>query len=169
MSVMYVLLLITAPGVIVHELSHALFCVLARVRIHRINLFRFNQVAGFVVHDEPEKLYQSFLISAGPFIINSLLALIFFAWVVPPWNRVVVWVWLWLGVAIGLHAIPSAQDAFALIEATNRRVFRNPLVLACYPFAFALYLLHYVKRFHLDIAYVGLLFWLGNIFLKHVY
>ena len=54
--------LLTSPGVIVHELSHALFCVFARVRIHSIKLFQFRETAGYVVHDEPRKFLQGFLI-----------------------------------------------------------------------------------------------------------
>lgn len=162
----YTYSLLTAPGVMVHELGHAIFCVLARVRIHKIKLFQFGEVAGFVNHDEPTKFYQSLFISFGPLIINSLLTLVCFSRLVPPYFTWQTVVYAWLGVAIALHAIPSTGDAKTLLSVTNGRIFRNPLIIIGYPFVIALYLLNFLRRLHLDIAYVGLLFWLGRFYLK---
>lgn len=162
----YLFDLITAPGVAMHELGHAFFCLTAGVRVHKIKLFQFGQTAGYVLHDEPAKFYQGFLISIGPLIANSLFALFAFAkfkFSTIDWHP---WVWLYFGVAIGLHAIPSDGDAQALLSLANRRVFRNPLVIIGYPFVLLLYIFYWLKRFHLDWIYVIALFWLGNIFLK---
>lgn len=158
--------LLTAPGVMVHELGHALFCLLARVRIHKMKLFQFGRVAGFVNHDEPAKFYQTALISFGPLLLNSFLTLICFARLVPPYTRISVIFFGWLGAAIGLHAIPSTGDAKTLLAVTNRRVFRNPLIILGYPLVLALYVLNLLRRLHLDVIYVAVLFWLGNIYLK---
>ncbi len=158
--------IITAPGVMVHELSHAVFCLLAGVKIHKINLFKFGRTAGYVVHDEPEKVHQSFLISFGPLLINSLLALCCFSRIVPPYFVWLNLLYFWLGGAMALHAIPSTADAKALFTATNRRFWKNPLVVIVYPFVIVLYILNFLKRFHLDIVYFALLLWLGNIYLK---
>lgn len=158
--------LATAPGVIIHEFGHLIFCVLARVKIYKIKLFQFGKVAGFVNHDEPTKFYQSVLISFGPLMLNSLLTLICFARLTAPYTRWQTIALAWLGIAIGLHAIPSAGDAKTLFAITNRRVWRNPLVLVGYPFVVALYLLNFLRRLHLDVVYAAALFWLGRFYLK---
>lgn len=158
--------IITAPGVMVHELSHVLFCLLAGVKIHKINLFKFGRTAGYVVHNEPKKVYQSFLISFGPLIINTFITLICFARIIPPYLNWFNLLYFWVGSALALHAIPSTGDARALFKATNRRFWKNPLAIIAYPFVLILYILNFLKKFHLDIIYLSLLLWLGNIYLK---
>ncbi|HRY36687.1 MAG TPA: metalloprotease family protein [Candidatus Magasanikbacteria bacterium] len=159
-----------APGVIIHELSHALFCIFGGIKIHKIKLYSFNpksKIAGFVTHDEPESFFQNFLISFGPFFINSLTTLILFSLIKSPW---LVWqntLYLWLGLTIGLQAIPSTGDAQSLLQSANRKVFKNPFIVLAYPFVFLIFLLNWLKRIHFDLLYVLTLFWLGNIFLKN--
>ncbi len=158
--------LFTAPGVVLHELAHAAFCLFAGVKVHKIKLFGFGNPAGYVVHDEPRKFYQGFLISCGPLLLNSFLALILFArfnWRSLSYASAA---YLWLGFALGMHAIPSAIDARALLSMANRRFWRNPFVLVGYPFIAALYILNFLKRWHIDIIFVAALFWLGNVYLK---
>lgn len=156
--------LLTAPGVIAHELSHAIFCLFSGVKIHRIRLFQFGRTAGFVEHDEPQKFYQGFLISVGPLLINSLLALFLFSQWRAPYN----WrpfVFVYLGIVLALHAIPSGQDAKALFQLANHRLKKNPLVIFGYPFILILYILYLLKRWHIDFVFVVVLFWLGNRYL----
>ena len=162
----YLYSLLTAPGVVLHELGHAIFCIFAGVKIHQIKLFRFGNPAGFVKHDEPDKFYQSLLISLGPLIVNSLVTLVCFARISSPyltWQNLLV---AWLGIAVGLHAIPSTGDTRTLVQTTNRRFWRNPLVALGYPVALALYVLNLLRRVHADAIYVAVLFWLGRFFLK---
>lgn len=164
---MYTLLnILFAPGVVIHELSHALFCAFAQVKIYKIKLFQLGNPAGYVSHDEPHKFYQSFLISFGPIMINTLVSLVCFARFVPPWKRVEPWVLLWLGIASGLHAIPSDGDASSLLTTINSRIWRNPLLAVGYPFVLLLYILNFLKRWHIDFIFIGVLFYLGNIYLK---
>ena len=158
--------LLTAPGVVVHELSHAIFCLLSGIKIHRIKLFQFGEAAGYVVHDEPQRFHQALLISLGPLLINSLLALILFSLLIPPYERWQIYVYGYLGIVIGLHAIPSNGDAKTLFQIANRRVWKNPFVILGYPFVLLIYILNLLKRLHIDLIYVGVLFWLGRIFLK---
>jgi len=162
----YLYNLLTAPGVIVHELSHAVFCLFAGVKIYKIKLFGFGQTAGYVVHEEAKKFYQGFLISVGPLLINSFLALFLFAKFTEPYLTGINAVYLWLGFAIGMHAIPSGEDSKALLRLANYRFKRNPLVIFGYPLILAMYILYLLKRWHIDIVFVGFLFWLGNIYLK---
>ncbi len=148
-----------------HELGHAIFCVFAGVKIHKIKLFQFGKTAGYVVHDEPQKFFAGFLVSFGPLIVNSLIALFLFSqWGEPyGWRE---WLFLWLAIAIGLHAIPSTQDAKSLLQLANRRILKNPFVVIGYPFVLALYILNIFKRWHIDWLYTVLLFWFGAVYLK---
>ena len=63
---------LTAPGVAVHELSHAAFCVIFRHEIVKIELFspEANGTLGYVRHRfDPKSLYQrigNFFIGTGP-------------------------------------------------------------------------------------------------------
>src|SRR3989339_983353 len=157
--------LLTSPGVMMHELSHAFFCVMAGVKIHKIKLFQFGRLAGYVEHDEPQKFYQGFFVSLGPLFINTLFTLFAFSQFREPLMRLQPWVWVWLGFAAGMHAIPSTQDAKSLFGLANRRFWRNPLVIIGYPFVLALYILNFLKRLHIDIIFVGALFWLGRFYL----
>lgn len=158
--------ILTAPGVAMHELGHVFFCITAGVKVHKVRLFQFGKTAGYVIHDEPVRFGQGFLISIGPLIMNSLFTLFAFAkfnFVSGAWQP---WVWLYFGLAVGLHAIPSDGDASALLHLANRRVFKSPLVIIGYPAVFMLYVFYWLKRFKLDWLYVAALFWLGNIYLK---
>jgi len=162
----YTYSLLTSPGVMMHELSHLFFCVMARVKVWKVRLFRFGNPAGYVVHDEPKSFIQSFLITFGPLIINSSITIFLFSQFKEPYYNWQSLVSLWLGFAIGMHAIPSTGDAKSLFQAANHRFWRNPFVLLGYPFVLILYILNLFKRLHIDFVFVGLLFWLGKVYLK---
>lgn len=158
--------LLTAPGVVVHELAHALFCVLSRVKVYRVVLFRFGNPAGFVEHAEPRAFWEHMLISFGPLIVNSLAAMVLFARLVTPWLTWQNAVFIWLGIAFGVNAIPSVGDAKSLWLNAKKRVWRNPLVLIGFPIIAALYGLNILKRWHLPILYAIFLFWLSRFYLR---
>lgn len=162
----YIYSLITAPGVMAHECSHLIFCWLSGVKVHKVKLFQFGHVAGYVVHDEPQKFNQGFAIAFGPIIINTLAALVLFSQVEAPWNRAWPFVAAWLGITFGLHAIPSDGDALTLWQLFKHRFKKNPLIIIGLPFIPFLYLLNFLKRLHIDWLFTALLFWLGAIYLK---
>lgn len=166
MKLYYFYALLTAPGVVVHELAHALFCLLGGVRIHKINLFRFQRVAGYVVHEEPKGFMSSWLISFGPLIVNSYLAMFFFAQVRPIYDW---WdlLFAYLGVVIALQAIPSTGDAESLLKLANRNFWKNPLIILFYPLVLFLYLLNFLKRFYFDWVYVIFLIYIGHTYFIH--
>ena len=88
--------ILIAPGVVVHELAHAFFCLLFGVKVYKISLLRYDRVAGFVLHDEPRRFFPALFISLGPLIINSLLALWLFSLV--DWTfSASSFLFLWLG------------------------------------------------------------------------
>jgi hypothetical protein len=119
----FVIAWVTFPGVIVHELAHALFCRLFGVAIYEVKYFNFStdfgQPAGYVIHAPPEKNWQNVLIGVGPFFINTILGGIIGApGAIPvikfgglnPLDLLMVW----LGVSIAMHAFPSTGDAASI-------------------------------------------------------
>jgi hypothetical protein len=159
--------ILTAPGVVVHELAHAFFCVIFGVRIRKMSLFRFDRVAGYVIHDEPHGFFSNLFICFGPLIINSGLAIWLFRLSSQniDSNILISIACFWLAIALGLHAIPSTGDAKSLFQCANHNIWRNPLVILFYPLALALYILNLLKRIYLSPIFVALLFYISTKYL----
>ena len=63
--------LLLFPGIIFHELSHTIACLITLTRIKSLKLF--SKTGGFVIHDKPRFLAISFFISAAPIISGTLV------------------------------------------------------------------------------------------------
>ncbi|MEN6439518.1 MAG: DUF3267 domain-containing protein [Syntrophobacter sp.] len=155
--------LATFPGVIVHEVAHMLFCKLRGVPVLDVCFFRFGNPAGYVVHAEIDNFNTSFLVSVGPFLINSLLCIIicfpaFFPFQVFGLRHPHSYFLLWLGISIGMHAFPSTQDARVLLSHARRAVHSwNPLAILSFPLVVIIYLANILTIFWLDYLYgIGL-------------
>ena len=61
------------PGVIIHELSHHIFCIIFSAKVIDVCYYNFKDSSGYVLHEQPKHLYQNVLISTAPFLINSLI------------------------------------------------------------------------------------------------
>jgi hypothetical protein len=115
--------LLTFPGIIVHEFAHRFFADLAKVPVYQVSYFRLGNPAGYVIHGPVKGLKDSFLISIGPLIVNTVLcALITFSAVFPIYildAEEYSWVFgllLWIGFSIGMHAFPSNDDLENFVE-----------------------------------------------------
>lgn len=114
------------PGVIAHELGHQVGCWVTGTRVLQVRYLRLGVPAGYVIHERPSSTWRHAVIAAGPFLLNSALS---FAagWIhLQGWWRsdpdwVAPAVLLWLGVAVGMHAFPSLQDATELLDAVWTR------------------------------------------------
>ena len=134
---------LTFPGVIIHELSHAIFCRLCNLAILEICYFRNGNPAGYVIHEKPIKAYQNIWISIGPFIVNTILgAVIAMPAAIPVFTfssgSPLDYVLIWLGVSIAMHAFPSTGDAQSLwsaIKESNNiflKIITAPIVAVIY-------------------------------------
>jgi hypothetical protein len=149
----------TFPGVIVHESAHLLFCKLRRVAVFDVCYFRLGNPAGYVIHEQPRDFTSSFLISVGPFVVNSALCVLFcFPAFLPV--RVfnvsdpVAYFFLWLGLSIGMHAFPSTQDAKVLWQEAKRASAKlNPLALLSFPVIVLIFVAHIGSFVWLDLLY----------------
>jgi hypothetical protein len=151
--------LATFPGVIVHEAAHMFFCKLRGVAVLDVRFFQIGNPAGYVVHEPPNNFTTAFLISLGPFVVNSLLCmLICFPAFLPV--RVfgardpLSYFLLWLGVSIGMHAFPSIGDGQSLLAQARKEVSSfNLLAILSYPLVWAIYLANVLRFFWLDYLY----------------
>jgi hypothetical protein len=112
----FIITLITFPGVIVHELAHALFCKLTGTQIFKVCYFQLESPAGYVLHGPPSNLWKHILIGVGPFIINSSIgiALGMFAHFLKMEDRhsdFTSVIFYWLAISIAMHSFPSTGDA----------------------------------------------------------
>lgn len=110
-----VVTVVTFPGVIVHEAAHLLFCRLRKVAVFDVCFFQVENPAGYVIHEPTDNFRTAFAVGLGPFLVNSVLCVLFCsAAILPIWELRVEtglpWLFAWLGISIGMHAFPSQQD-----------------------------------------------------------
>ena len=150
---------LTFPGIIVHEFAHMLFCRLRKVAVLDACYFRIGNPAGYVVHENTGNFTTTFLISMGPFLVNTLLCLLIclpaympikFFDLEHPFSYFLIW----LGVSIGMHAIPSNQDAENVYEQAREKVKEwNVLALLSFPVVGLIYLFNILRVFWADLIY----------------
>ncbi len=125
----FVVTLVTFPGVVVHELAHALFCRLFGLDIYAVKYFQIafgrGQAAGYVIHRPSTKTWQNILVSVGPFFVNTILGAVIAAPAGIPVLKLgsgdfLDYFLIWLGVSIAMHAFPSTGDAASIWKAIHR-------------------------------------------------
>jgi hypothetical protein len=158
--------LATFPGVIVHEFAHMFFCRIRNVTVLDACYFQFANPAGYVIHERTTNFYSTFLISLGPFFVNTLLCfLICFPAYVPisyfDIGQPLSYALMWLGLSIGMHAIPSTQDANNMWEDAKTHVKSlNVLAILTFPLVIAIYIFNVLRVIWADLGY-GILIGVG--------
>jgi hypothetical protein len=153
------LTLFQMPGVVVHELGHKMFCDIFGVRVHKVRYFSFQSPPGFVVHEQPDGFVKTFLITIGPFILNSLVAMLFAIFSL----QYSLWLAL-VSISIAMQSFPSKGDAKSLWIETKRHMKRNLLAVIGYPISGLIMLMNLPRSFWFDLAY-GIAFYLAVVFL----
>lgn len=155
----FLIAIVTFPGIIVHELGHLLFCRLRKVAVLEVCFLQTKNPPGYVIHETPKDFTSHFLISVGPFVLNTVLC---FVLCFPAFIRVVrfdqqdplSYFLLWLGLSIGMHAFPSNQDAASLWHAAAGAAKRlNPLALVSLPLVILIYVANVARFFWADLIY----------------
>jgi hypothetical protein len=155
----WLIAIVTFPGVIVHEAAHMLFCRLRRVAVLDVCFFRVGNPAGYVIHEDIEDFTTAFLVSVGPFLVNSLLCLVFCFPALGPMylfglRGPLSYFLIWLGVSLGMHAFPSPTDGSALWVQAKDAVRRfHPLAILSFPVVVLVYVAHFLKFFWIDAIY----------------
>lgn len=156
--------LLSFPGVVFHELGHELFCRWSRVRVLKVCYFQFKNPAGYVIHEEPKKYSQAFLISVGPFIIGTIFSVIFFllSRYFSSKDQILEILFIWLGGSLAMNCFPSFQDARNLFKQTNKYLFKNLFVILGYPVVILLFIFGILKVVFLDLVYAFALYFISN-------
>jgi hypothetical protein len=154
-----VIALLTFPGVIIHEAAHLFFCTVFKLKVFNVCFFRFGNPAGYVVHENTENFTAMFFVSMGPFVVNTLLCVVFCtAAFLPVWelkvNDPLAYFYYWLGLSIGMHAFPSTTDLSHLWEAAPARAKKgNLLAIISLPLSALLVVLNYGRVIWADLGY----------------
>src|SRR5215510_8122568 len=130
--------MLTFPGVIVHEFAHMLFCKFRKVAVLDACYFRVGNPAGYVIHEQTSDFNTTFLVAMGPFFVNTILCLLICLPAYMPIkyfniDHPLSYFLIWLGVSIGMHAIPSNQDASNIFEQAKENI-KNKNILAILSF-----------------------------------
>jgi hypothetical protein len=154
-----VISVLTFPGIIVHEFAHMLFCRLRNVAVFDAVYFQVGNPAGYVLHEKTDNFYTTFLVSMGPFFVNTTLCLLICLPAYMPVKffdigHVYSYFLIWLGVSIGMHAIPSNQDATNVFEQAKIHAAKyNPLALLSFPIVGLIYVFNVLRMFWADLIY----------------
>jgi hypothetical protein len=155
----FLISVVTFPGVIVHEAAHMFFCRMRNLAVLDVVFFRFGNPAGYVIHEEPKDFTSSFLVSVGPFFLNSLLCMLLcFPAFIPvrvfDISDPLSYVLLYLGLSIGMHAFPSIQDGTVLWrEAIKAAKEANPFAILSLPLVGIIMLANIGSVIWLDLLY----------------
>ncbi|MCX8158522.1 MAG: M50 family metallopeptidase [Candidatus Diapherotrites archaeon] len=104
------LYLLLFPGVILHEFSHYIACLLVGVKVHKAKFFSFEE--AYVKHSMPG-LWESLFITISPFFFCNLLGIIFFIEAKNLMNYyfLISVVYYWISLSSIYFSFPSDQDA----------------------------------------------------------
>ena len=125
---------LTAPGVMIHEIGHAIFCLIFRHKIVEMKLFSPEEdgTLGYVNHSyNPNSFYQrigNFFIGTGP-IWFGVAVLCLISWLLLPdemqisdffslnfWRRWQSYIWLYLALTIASHITLSPPDLAGSVD-----------------------------------------------------
>ena len=171
------------PGVIIHELSHHLFCIIFNVKVIDVCYYNFKDSSGYVLHNGPKHLFQGILISVAPFFINSFIGgLVAYPTVI---NKLSITTGLmsinWqdflriiISISIGMKAIPSKGDGLSVWNSVGNsdinfllKIFAR-LIFA--PLVFIIYLLNFgFSYLRIDLIYGVLVCFIGPKFINFTY
>lgn len=174
----FLIALVTFPGVIVHEAAHMLFCKWFNLAIFDVRFFQLKSQdgrtgivdnlvglilspapTGYVVHEPAQRFAATFCVSMGPFLLNTLLCVLFCsAAFLPVWELGVrdplPYFFLWLGLSIGMHAFPSNEDLQHVFSQGLKEIQGgNVLALIAVPLVAPLWLLNFLRFFWVDLIY----------------
>lgn len=149
----YVIPLVLAPGVVIHEFAHYVVCKLLNVRVADVVFFRFGNPAGYVRHQLPKSYTKRILISTAPLAVNTTVAVGAFWWS----TRTVVSssiLAIYLGVVVIAASLPSTIDAKSLFPRT-RLGYLHPLFYLTLPLIGLLLLVNRLRPYGFTILYTA--------------
>ena len=154
------------PGVVTHELSHHIFCIIFNAKVIKVCYYNFKDSSGYVRHERPKHLYQDVLIAVAPFFLNTFLGgLVVYPTIINKlptlgilslnWRDILSMV---ISISIGMQAIPSKGDALSMwnfIGVSNMNfLLKITARLIIAPLVFVVFLLNFLSSFlKIDLFY----------------
>ena len=151
--------ILTFPGIIVHEFAHMLFCKIRKVAVFDACYFQVDNPSGYVIHENSENFKTTFLISMGPFFVNTILCLLiclpaYFPISVFNLSNPFSYFLMWLGLSIGMHAIPSNQDANNVFTQAKEKIKKfDILAIVSFPIVAIIFVLNVLRFFWSDLIF----------------
>ena len=154
------------PGVVTHELSHHIFCIIVNAKVIKVCYYNFKDSSGYVRHERPKHLYQDVLIAVSPFFLNTFLGgLIVYPIIINKlptlgllslnWRDILSII---ISISIGMQAIPSKGDALSMWnfigESNMNFLLKITARLIIAPLVFVVFLLNFLSSFlKIDLFY----------------
>ena len=154
------------PGVVTHELSHHIFCIIFNAKVIKVCYYNFKDSSGYVRHERPKHLYQDILIAVAPFFLNTFLGgLIVYPTIINKlptlgllslnWQDILSII---ISISIGMQAIPSKGDALSMWnfigESNMNFLLKITARLIIAPLVFVVFLLNFLSSFlKIDLFY----------------
>ena len=154
------------PGVMAHELSHHIFCIIFNAKVTKVCYYNFKDSSGYVQHERPKHLYQDVLIAVAPFFLNTFLGgLVAYQTIINKFSTSGLLGLSWqdilsviISISIGMHAIPSEGDALSMwnfvSESNMNFLLKVTTKLIIAPLILVLFLLNFLSSFlKIDLFY----------------
>ena len=154
------------PGVVTHELSHHIFCIIFNAKVIKVCYYNFKDSSGYVRHERPKHLYQDVLIAVAPFFLNTFLGgLVVYPTIINKlptlgllslnWRDILSMI---ISISIGMQAIPSKGDALSMWhfigESDMNFLLKITAKLIIAPLVLVVFLLNFLSSFlKIDLFY----------------
>ena len=154
------------PGVVTHELSHHIFCIIFNAKVIKVCYYNFKDSSGYVRHERPKHLYQDVLIAVAPFFLNTFFGgLVAYPTIINKLPSLGLLSLNWqdilriiISISIGMQAIPSKGDALSMwnfiVESDMNFLFKIAAKLIIGPLVIVVFLLNFLSSFlKIDLFY----------------
>ena len=169
------------PGVVTHELSHHIFCIIFNTKVIKVCYYNFKDSSGYVRHERPKYLYQDVLIAVAPFFLNTFIGgLVAYPTIINKFSTLGLLTLNWrdilsmiISVSIGMHAIPSKGDALSMWnfigESDINFLLKIITKLVIAPLVLMVFLLNFLASFlKIDLFYGICVCFLGPKFIEYI-
>lgn len=163
------LAMLTFPGVILHELVHAIMCKIFGIQIQEICYLRYGKPAGYIIHSPCNGFLSQFCITIGPLVVNSLLGGYLgykYIHLIPNGPLFEKIFFVWLGVSFLVHSFPSVSDVKNFHKVLKKE--SELIQLVNMPVLLTLYVIAHSAFFWVELGYAWVVvFYLPTFLQKH--
>ena len=169
------------PGVVTHEISHHIFCIIFNAKVIKVCYYNFNNSSGYVQHERPKHLYQDVLIAIAPFFLNTFIGgLVAYPTITNKLSTLGLLSLNWrdmlsmiISISIGMQAIPSKGDALSIWnfvgESNVNFLLKVAAKLIIIPLVLVVFLLNFLSSFlKIDLFYGICVCFLGPKLIEYI-